>query len=453
MNREEIKNIFLQSSKEWVCNQYSLGIHFIATVSETSNQIISALIFLHPRPPELIDEFTLRVGNVVAGRYLNSTLSSDEIFRFIEEACNGLIALPELTIRLGGDSNFDYYSEIPLKGSGFFELNLLISGDKLTPESNAHNALLDEKLRLADPPFDGLSDLCSWLGLSDARTNAQSSGIKVRIGPPADISFEGTSVQNNYLKATILSHANFDHSKLDLAVREFPGNGIATRRRVAHLVKWSKPRKGGKIGTLNLRLVNANSALLMLLVGERSVRRRWFDDMEKAIHSRYIATQLFDKDLKQLKLSLTESSDSVRFEQGIASILFLMGFSSAIQVETQAPDLLVTTPNGRLAIIECTTKISDFQSKLGKLVDRKNALISKLESTGHNTQIAAFLVCGVPRTQIAFDEKALVKHQVTLLTRDELSQAIDQLRTPTSPDEMFDRAVARLSMNQRLLSD
>lgn len=453
MERKAVREAFLESAKEWICDRYSLGVHFLATSSNDSCKIIDALIFLHPIPPERDDSFMVRVDDLVAGRFITSSLNYSEIYAFIDKACNGILVLPELTLEIEGRLNLDFYSEIPKRDSGFFELHLLATGAKLSPESAARNTLIDDKLRVANPPFDGLSDLCSWLQLTDTRQNGQSSGLNIRIGPPADIHFESTSIHGNKLQTTILSHASFDHAKLELVLREFPGNGIATRRHVTHLVRWSRSRKGQILGKLKTPLKNANSVLLMLMVGGRSVRRRWFDDLEKATHSRYIATQLFDKDLKQLKFSALESTDSVKFEQSIASILFLMGFSPAVQVETDAPDLIVTTPGGKLVIIECTLKVADFHNKLGKLVDRKNALTSRLESTGHNVQIAAFLACGAPRNQVALDEKLLAKHQITLLTRDELTQAFDQIRTPGSPDELIDRALAKLNGNQRILHD
>ena len=71
--------------------------------------------------------------------------------------------------------------------------------------------------------------------------------------------------------------------------------------------------------------------------------------------------------------------------------------------------------------------------------------MTNLELTGHNLQVGAFLVCGLPRGQIAAEERQLTHHQVTLICREDISRAFDQLRIPSSPDEMLDRAAAQLT--------
>lgn len=452
MNRQTTRDQFLKSADEWICDSYSLGVHYLATVEQSRINIIDASFFLYPLPPERIDNFAVKAGNLLAGREVFPALKKVAIIDRLSKAVNGILDVHGLHLTLQNSAELDYYSEIPSRDTGFSDLHLMVSGSRLPTVASSESRTTENELRLAIPPFDGMSDLCSWLQLSDARTNGQTQSISLRVGPPVDIVFDETKVHENNLQLTLSAHPKFDTSRLVLAIREFPGNGIETRKQASDLISWKRISKGRRSGVLNLELVNANSVLAMLMVSGRTVRRRWFDDPDKAVNSRYVATQLFDKDLKQLKLALLESTDSARFEQGVASLLYLLGFSSAIQVETQAPDIIVTTPGGKLAIVECTTKISDFQNKLGKLVDRRNALMTKLEGTGHNLQVGAFLACGLPKAQIAVEERLLAQHQVTLLSRDDIGLAFDQLRTPTSPDEMLDQAAARLAERRNSIS-
>lgn len=452
MNRQTTRDQFLKSADEWICDSYSLGVHYLATVEQSSINIIDASFFLYPLPPERIDNFAIKAGNLLAGREVFPALKKVDIIDRLSKAVNGILDVHGLQLTLQNSAELDYYSEIPSRDTGFSDLHLMVSGSRLPTVASSESGTTENELRLAIPPFDGMSDLCSWLQLSDARTNGQTQSISLRVGPPVDIVFDETKVHENNLQLTLSAHPKFDTSRLVLAIREFPGKGIETRKQASDLISWKRNSKGRRSGVLNLELVNANSVLAMLMVSGRTVRRRWFDDPDKAVNSRYVATQLLDKDLKQLKLALLESTDSGRFEQGVASLLYLLGFSSAIQVETQAPDIIVTTPGGKLAIVECTTKISDFQNKLGKLVDRRNALMPKLEGTGHNLQVGAFLACGLPKAQIAVEERLLAQHQVTLLSRDDIGLAFDQLRTPISPDEMLDQAAARLAERRNSIS-
>lgn len=448
MNQQATRDSFLESAAVWICDSYSLGVHYIASTEQNETSIVDASFFLYPVPPDRIDNFAIRVGNLVAGREITTSLKKTEILARLHDAANGIINANGLKLTLRSSTGIEYYSEIPNRDTGFAELHLRASGSQLSAMSLSELQTSEDELRQSTPPFDGMSDLCAWLQLTDARINGQAPSITLRVGPPVDIVFSETKVHDNTLSLKLSAHGKFDTSKIKLSVREFPGKGIETRRQVTDQIAWRRVVQGQRSGILNLKLANANSILAMMTVAGRTVRRRWFDDSEKAVNTRYVATQLFDKDLKQLKVALLESSDSVRFEQGVASLLYLLGFSSAIQLETQAPDIIVSTPGGRLAIVECTTKISDFQNKLGKLVDRRNGLVTQLEATGHNIQVDAFLVCGLPKGQIATDNSQLAQHRVTLLTREDIGKAFDQLRTPTSPDEMLTQAATQLA--QRL---
>lgn len=446
MDQQIIKNGFLGSAVDWVCDSYSLGIHYIASHDQAQINIIDASFFLYPLPPEPVDNFSIRAGNLVAGREVLTGLKKAELLARLDDAVNGIVKANGIRLALPNSSSLEYYSDIPNRDSGFSELHLRVMGTRQPFMPHSELRISEDALRQSTPPFDGMTDLCTWLQLNDARINGQAPSINLRIGPPVDILFSETTVNDNNLFLTLTAHPKFDTSNIKLAVREFPGKGIKTRIQTADKIKWGRAVKGQRLGILKLKLVNANSILAMLNLAGRTVRRRWFDDPEKAVNTRYVATQLFDKDLKQLKIALLDSTDSVKFEKGIASLLYLLGFSSAIQVETQAPDIIVSTPGGRLAIIECTTKISDFQNKLGKLVDRRNGLFSQLEATGHNIQVDAFLACSLPKGQIAVDDRQLTQHRVTLLTRENISNAFDLLRTPTSPDEMLARAAKKLTL-------
>ncbi len=112
---------------------------------------------------------------------------------------------------------------------------------------------------------------------------------------------------------------------------------------------------------------------------------------------------------------------------------------------------MISTIGGKIAIVECTTKISDFQSKLGKLVDRHTELVKVLGSSGHHIRVDAFLVCALPRAQIAVDEARLIHHRITLLSKEDLQRAFDLVRGRNDPDEWLDRAAASLDQRRSVV--
>jgi len=389
--------------------------------------------------------FSIKAGSLLAGREILPSLSKAEILDFLSGAAQGHVKANGLNLVLELGTPAEYYSDIPHKDEWFSNLHLQVSGTKLVPPPLKETIANDHALRCASLPFDGLHDLGSSLQLSDSRVNGQAPKISIRVGVPVDIHFSSTNLRENKLNLTLHAHPKFDVKKIGLAIREFPGKGVETRKQMAQKIKWGRAKDGVRAGVLAVTLANSDSVLAMLTINRRTSRRQWFLDPDKAVNSRYVATQLFDKDLRQLRLSVLEPIDPDRFERGVASLLFLLGFSPAIQVETQAPDIVVTTIGGKLAIVECTLKISDFQSKLGKLVDRRNSLMQTLETTGHALEVGAFLVCALPRPQIAIENIQLAQHQITLLCKEDLTQAFEQLRLPKDPDAMLASAAARLA--------
>jgi hypothetical protein len=444
VNGQSIRDRFWESAKQWVCDSYSLGIYYLASNEKGVTNIVDAAFFLYPIPPERIENFSLQAGNLIAGQQIFPSLPREELLAHLELATRGEILVHGRTLRLAKETEYQYYSEHSHRDTWFTELNLQVGGQRLNPLTGAEAADIDTTLRNATPPFDGMEDLGNWLRLSDRRINGRESILNIRISPPVDMLFEQSSLHDNKFQLSFSAHPKFDVSKVGVSIREFPGIGVKSRKQVGDSIIWSRVKGRHRSGQLKAKLSNADSVLAMLTLGTQTIRRQWFTDPDKALNTRYVATQFFDKELKQLRQALLDSTDSVRFEQAIASLLYLLGFSAAIQVETQAPDILVSSPMGKLAIIECTTKISDFQSKLGKLVDRRNALLASLNAMGNVHRIDAFLVCGLPKSQIAAEEKQLTQHRVTLLCRENLADALIRLRTPTSPDEMLDQAASQL---------
>jgi hypothetical protein len=202
---------------------------------------------------------------------------------------------------------------------------------------------------------------------------------------------------------------------------------------------------GRREGSATIALRNADAALVMLSVGSSTVRRNWFLDPTKARNNRLLAIQHFDKDLRMVRQAVLESADSAKFETGVAALLFLLGFSPAVQLETDAPDLVVTTPGGQLGIVECTTRIADFSSKLGKLVDRRGSLTKSLQASGHTANVVAAMICRLPRDQIAAHEGELRALNTILVTGEDLAAALERVRVPNDPDRLVAEALARMS--------
>lgn len=430
---------FLRAASEWVCDAYAITIRYIVFKNDVGQRwLADASIGVNPLPHTQDLGFEIEQAGISVGQIELNGQSRQQVLDILDLATRGTIDVHGQHCSLGVESNLYFYSEMTAQDRWFSDLHLHVIGERPNSPINIDFVAIDNQLRRSNPPFDGLADVITWLGMTTPRSTDVQPSIKIRIGPPVDIITGLCSLTNNELTLVLHAHAEFNVTDVGLAIRSVPGNALAGRKQVASQIEWNTEITGRKEGIARIAVEDADSSLVILMLGNETVRRHWFIDSGKARNSRLVATQLFDNDLRRLQKAIFDNTDSREFEKGIASLTFLLGFSSALQIQTDAPDLIVTTPSGRIALVECTLRTSDFASKLGKLVDRRQALSKAFESNRHHAQIYAILICALPRDQIKHDPTELSDHSIALVTREDLTAAFNQLRNPVDPDKMFD---------------
>jgi len=435
---------FLQAAADWVCDSYSIDIRYVVRHDDNQSQLWAASIALAPLPFSADMSFHINTPLISAGQYQLSNQKKRKIIHILENAAQGKIEAYGSSFHLKHDQLYDYNSEMTHHDRWFSDLHLQVIGSLSPLPGPLDLAVMNNALRRGNPPFDGLTDITGWLGLKYPYEAFNQPSIEVRVGPPVDLIFPSCKLEDDQLTLTLHAHPRFDTSRINLAARGVPGIALEARKQVAQEIEWKRVRDGRREGTAVIQLSRADSALAMLMIGDSTVRKQWFLDPVKARNKGLIAIQHFDKDLRMIKQAVLEPSSAERFERGIAALLFLLGFTPALQIETDSPDIVVTTPGGKLAIGECTTKIADFHNKLGKLVDRRRALSRSLQISDHYFRVDAALVCASPRDQIAISANELEAHQIILITKEDLIKAFDRLRFPSNPDEILDKAVAKL---------
>lgn len=441
------KNAFLATAVEWICDDYALDIRYIAIPGVGGPSLINAAVGLYPMQSKVDNSFRIHTPNIWVGQIQRYPMKKSEIEQILRSATDGFIALPDMELQLSGNLPFDYYSEMTNTNRWFSELHLQISGGTASMPSSQSRLEMDNALRAAATPFDGIQDVMNWLGLDASALNGGRPVITVRVGPPVDLIFDRSKLSDDQLSLEFYAHPSFEIERLTLAIRGEPSSDLSGRTQQAQSISWQDSTDGKMVGTLKTSLSNVDSALTMLLIGQSTVRRQWFVDVAKARNRRWMATQHFDSDLQKVRNAVLEPVDSRRFEQGVASLLFLLGFSPVVLIETDAPDLIVTTPGGQLVLVECTTRIAEFSSKMGKLVDRRGSLSKALSNARHPSEIRAVLICATERDQIATPQDELQKQKVLLLTKEDLVASFDLVRHQSDPDALLSGAFEKLSSN------
>lgn len=429
---------FLDAAGRWLCDNYSLDVRYIAHRKEQRWAIWSASIGLSPLRTQQSHGLKVRSETFVLGQY-QAVVTKASALRILREASLGTLKVHKQTLSLESTTDLGYYSEMQQRDRWFCDLHLQVQGTRVPLPSPTDALRIDNHLRSSEVPFDGLEDAATWLGLSSPWSSAQPPSLTIRVLPPVDLMFDDCRLSENDLSLVLKAHRGFDTSKVGLAIRAVPGDGLRTRRQVGQALNW-KSEGELQAATLSEPVDKADNALAVLMIGDTVVRRQWFIDSARARNNRYFAMQHFDKDLRMLRKAVLEGNGR-ELEAGVAALLFMLGFAASPPAETDAPDLIVTTPLGRLVLVECTAKLSDVMAKLGKLVQRRGALSESLNKAGHVGDVTAVLVCRVPRAQIAVQIEDLRAANVLLVTGESLSSALETVRFPSDPDVLLDQAV------------
>jgi hypothetical protein len=440
---------FLEDASKWVTDPCDIDIRYVARRGRPGgHEIVAAAISVVPFPLKNSEdfEFFLEEGDFWFGQAQMHEVPVDTANSIIRGVCNGTISARGKEMKLrASEINFrrdNLGNEWHVSHAGLSLESALIPCE-IDP---AVIRALNEVLRRSIPPFDGLEDLLSWLALKDDFSSQGNSRLRIHIAAPADMATDRTKVEGGKVHVTIVAHPKLNTDSLHVAVRGMPPKGIKFRVQIADKLKWGQPSDGRKFGSAIIDLPGVDAAQVMLSVGNQYIRRQWFIDPIRSKNERYLATNLFDGNLKMVRRYLFDDNNPDKFELAVASLIYMMGFNPAVQCETDASDILVMAPSGRLAIVECTVKLSDIGAKVGKLVYRRDKLARALSTDGRSVQVLSVLVCQLERAQIAIDKDELAQKGIILVAKEDLAHQIETgLHLPSDPEEKYLGMLKRLS--------
>ena len=427
-----------ETATTWLCDSYSIDTRFLAEVApDGTYRLLSAAVFLDPGPRKTDHNFHQIAGDLYVGQKITTNATKEKSLQIIQEAIAGEIHVYGKKLVLEKKPSLDFYSESLRRDLWFYALHLRVSGNRGSLPTYIDSFNADNALRNARIPFDGVADLAGWLGVSDPVAGQDTPSITLRMNPPADLAIADCKLLAEKLELKILMLPKFEKLKIGVSVREVPGKGLAARYQVGNAFKWKRIKDGIRVGTATIPMQFADQVLVILSIGGVVVRRNWFVNPARARNQRLIAVQQFDQDLRMIKREVLAPSTSDKFELSVAALLYLMGFNPVVQIETDSPDIVLFTPEGRLAVIECTTRIADNALKIGKLVDRRGALTKTLSANDHPAKVLGILICALPKDQMAISNDELLRNKIILLCNEDLTAALDQLRFPKNPDQLF----------------
>lgn len=427
---------FQSAAMAWATEGAFAELRLIGRVSEGRNELLKASVQVgvNPQVPTVL----VRTEALLIARRVLGPLTLDQVMNILADAESGKVLIEGETFSLP-NAPLSFYSKVPSDDEWNYTLNLTCRSDHRVQYDALAWSALNAQLRCAETPFDGIADASLFLGLPNPSMSSEPQ-INIYVHAPAELVGPGSTFVDGELNLKFQAFPGLDLQKLSVALR---WSQVAFERyQVAASISWDEPRGPLREGRLVEHRSNADGALVMLSVGGHPVRRQWVIGSHLARTVRSGTLQAFDAGWERLRDSLlTNTKDSKGFEKAVATLAFLLGFHAVPYTDSDAPDLALFTEAGRVVLVECTLKTSDVQSKLGKLVSRRGAVVSHLNRLGTPASVSCLLVCQCAREQILIEDSELRKASVLLIAQERLGDLLLRIRFNPNADAILDESL------------
>lgn len=445
-DREYVRDFFADISS-WSDACDTVVVCYVALKGQNGFELAKARVFIELWPRGIEKAF-YDFENIQAGTFYLADLDvSPEAF--IEELESGKFPTPNGMLsffpeRDGGHSA--YYN--PFHGEGLETGNRLgllsIMGDRLSQQP--HYTELDWELKSAEKPFDSVHDLLAELSLG-AIDNGKAIVEFVALNClRPDLSQPFGAINGAKAQPAFLIASTLDKAKATLGFRLIHQGKVILRQRVDGLDLSWEDVEGALRGSLEIEIPEG---AVMHCVGSyagKAQQQWWLSDPSTTQNPLRAVYKTFDEDLEVLNNFLEVGKGKGRnardLETAMSWLLWMLGFRVAhlgATAKTQeAPDLIATTNDGHFLVIECTTGILKADHKLSLLIERTETLREGLASSGsHHLRALPVIVTTKPRKDVQADIEQAEKLGVLVITRDEISNLLNQSLVLPNAEKMY----------------
>jgi len=315
---------------------------------------------------------------------------------------------------------------------------------------------LDWELKAATVPYDSLAELVADFGLGILQGNLAAVEVVAHLVAAVDPTSEVKGKQAN-LRVRLANGLNT--AQFALGYRVFRRGEVAERRRIegADFLWIGDPV--AQLGSTEIKIDEGDVFHCIATYAGVAEHFYWLGDVSTTQNARRAAYEAFDPQLQKLKMIISGSSargrDARELEAAVAWIMWMLGFSVVHLGGTSrmqdAADLLVTTPSGHFAVIECTTGLLKAENKLALLHERAQVVRRSLVASGsRHLRLLTAMVTSKPRSDIEVDMEQAERLGIFVGTREYLDRAIEQTLIPQNADQLFVQAEEAVRLAQAM---
>src|SRR5262245_23909346 len=391
-----------------------------------------------PNPSAVLPHF--RSPNVRAGHYKLAELGLD-VRGLIERLCAGVLNTPDGELRFPGTNYVAFF--VPFHPDA---LQNQVRHNVLTIVGEHAVAIrqpdIDWEIKGASRPYDGVQELANEFVLGPL---SERSYVEIFAQNISAIDTKTSKVAGTNADVQVLLAKRLHTELVTLGYRIYVP-GIATNRGTLSGtdMRWSEEAEYFR-GHASLQVPNA--AVLNCSVSYDGVTQShwWLADPTQAQNPRRAVYEAFDPKLETLRnivgAAQSRGQAARDLEAAAAWLLWMLGFSVAHLRGTprtrDAADLIVTSPSGNYAVVECTTGLLKAENKLALLYQRAQTVRDALAGSNARLRVLPIMVTSRRTNEITLDLEAAVSLGIHVMTRENLENAINQTLMQPNADQLY----------------
>ena len=308
----------------------------------------------------------------------------------------------------------------------------------------ADSPLLDWELKSASPPYVSFEELLLEFGVPVP----QGLGIfETFHALPVRIDGNRSHVKDTLASVALMTEHGIDPKEVRLGLVAIKAGEVAHRRSIEGVdLEWET---GGEfpVGFIECEVPAGRTIQAIASLKGIAFHYWWLFDPEHITNPRKAVYEVTDPGCVVLRELLAHNpKGSARdLEFGVAWLFWMLGFGVAHlgsnRLTHDAVDLVVTTPSGNFALVECTTGVISTDKKVPNLLRRRALVLDKLAHSKHNaTKVLPVLVTSCSREEVEHEIAPTQQRGVLVLTRRDLEDMLNQTSTLFDADEIYKRA-------------
>jgi hypothetical protein len=420
-----------------------IGFSYLAVKLGELYLIIRGRVFLNTSPPVAQPQH-FQSPHVRAGHYTLEELGCD-VRGFINRLVTGTLETSHGPLHFFANPSGRYATSFtPFHPDGLLtqrRLNVLtiVGGETET----IRQPDIDWEIKAASPPYDGLQELANEFGLGVlAQRPPYVEVVAYNVGA---IDAQNCRVAGTNANIHVLLAKGLLHDHVSLGYRVYAPEARTARAVVSgSAMQWTEEANFDR-GIITIPVPVA--AVLNCTVSYDKIAQShyWLSDPDSAQNPRRAVYEAFDPKLENLRAIIANAQgrgeEARDMESVVAWLLWMLGFSVAhlnTRRTRDAADLLVTSPAGHFAVVECTTGLLKAENKLSLLHERAEAVRRSLAASNRShLHLLPVMVTSKVRADIAPDIETTEKLGILIMTRESLESAINRTLMQPNADKMY----------------